>query len=70
LKNHFWSGEHVPDDGKDSYPLPFHPLELGEVALKEFFGYQLEGFGDPAPLQPESIPLVRYKRTASWWKLW
>ena len=52
------------------YPLPFHPLEMGEAALKEFFGYQLEGFGDAPPLQPESIPLVKFKRGRRRWKLW
>lgn len=68
----FWSGENpvTVDDGEDDYPLPFHPLELGEAALKEFFGYQLEGFVDPTLLQPESIPLLKYKRTRSRWKLW
>jgi len=68
----FWSGQNpaTADDEKDNYPLPFHPLELGEAALKEFFGYQLEGFFDPTLLQPESIPLVKYKRARSWWKLW
>jgi hypothetical protein len=60
----YWSGRHpaVKDEG-DEYPYPFHPLELGEAALKEFFGYQLEGYIDPALLKPESIPLIRYKRT-------
>jgi hypothetical protein len=67
----FWAGQHpVPDDGKDSYPLPFHPLELGEVALKEFFGYQLEGPVDSTLLEPESIPLIKYRRKRSGWKLW
>ncbi len=67
----FWSGQNpVTVDDKDQYPLPFHPLELGEAALKEFFGYQLEGVDGPKLLQPESIPLVKYKRTRSWWKLW
>ena len=66
----FWSGRHpATDDGEDAYPLPFHPLELGEVVLKEFFGYQLEGFGDPAPIDPEAIPLLKYKRRSRW-KLW
>ncbi|MFC0431691.1 DUF6928 family protein [Kutzneria buriramensis] len=36
----YWEGEHAVDD----YPLPFHPLELGERALYEFFGFFLEGF--------------------------
>jgi hypothetical protein len=68
----FWSGQNpvTVDDDEDDYPLPFHPLELGEAALKEFFGYQLEGLDGPKLLQPESIPLVKYKRTRSWWKLW
>lgn len=70
----YWSGEHPAVDSeeeKDAYPFPFHPLELGEEALKDRFGYQLEGFIDPSLLEPESIPLVRYKRTrSSWWKLW
>jgi hypothetical protein len=67
----FWSGEHPPsDDDQNDCPFPFHPLELGEAALKEFFGYQLEGFIDTTLLEPESIPLVKYKRSRSWWKLW
>lgn len=68
----FWSGQHpvTVDDEQADYPLPFHPLELGEVVLKEFFGYQLEGFLDAALLQPESIPLVKYRRRRSWLKLW
>ncbi|HVZ19345.1 MAG TPA: hypothetical protein VG897_19660 [Terriglobales bacterium] len=67
----FWSGQHpATEDEGSSYPFPFHPLELGEVALKEFFGYQLEGFGDTStPLRPESIPLIKYKRRSRW-KFW
>jgi len=69
----FWSGLHpVGDEGDDDndYPFPFHPLELGEAALKEFFGYQLEGFIDPELLKPESVPLIKYKRKRSRWKFW
>ena len=70
----YWSGDHPAVDSeeeKDAYPFPFHPLELGEETLKERFGYQLEGFIDPSLLEPESIPLVRYKRSrSSWWKFW
>ena len=66
----FWSGQHPAAAGdENTYPFPFHPLEMGEVALKEFFGYQIEGFGDRAPLQPESIPLIKYKRRRRW-NLW
>lgn len=70
----YWSGERPAveaDEEMDAYPFPFHPLELGEEALKDRFGYQLEGFIDPSLLEPESIPLVRYKRSRSpWWKFW
>jgi len=68
----YWSGQHpaVDDDEAHAYPFVFHPLELGEAALKEFFGYQLEGFVDPGH-EPESIPLVIYKRSRPrWWKFW
>lgn len=66
----FWSGEHPATNSDDDYPFPFHPLELGEAALKEFFNYQLEGFIDPTLLQAESIPFVKYKRSRSKWKFW
>ena len=70
----YWSGEHPAVDSeeeKDDYPFPFHPLELGEATLKAQFGYQLEGYIDASLLEPESIPLVRYKRTRTpWWKFW
>ncbi|WP_227816278.1 DUF6928 family protein [Nitrogeniibacter aestuarii] len=70
----YWFGAYPAvddDEAPEAYPLPFHPLDLGEAALKDRFGYQLEGFVDPSLLAPESIPLVRYKRSRSpWWKLW
>lgn len=70
----YWSGEHPAvdsDEEEDAYPFPFHPLELGEATLKDRFGYQLEGLIDDTLLEPESIPLIRYKRSRSlWWKLW
>ncbi|PPC90707.1 MAG: hypothetical protein CTY34_06860 [Methylobacter sp.] len=68
----YWSGAHpAVDDEEDAYPFPFHPLELGEATLKEQFGYQLEGYIDASLLEPESIPLVRYKRSRTpWWKFW
>jgi hypothetical protein len=72
----FWFGQHPavdPDDedeGDPPYPGPFHPLELGEAALREFFGYNLEGDIDPLLLEPESIPLAHFKRKTSKFKLW
>lgn len=70
----YWSGGHPAiDDGdaEDAYPFPFHPLDLGEAALRDQFGYQLEGRIDPVLLEPETIPLLRYRRKRSpWWKFW
>jgi hypothetical protein len=67
----YWSGDHPasdPANEEPAYPLPFHPLKLGEAALLDLFGYQLEGFVDPSHLEPEEVPLVRYKRSKSWWR--
>lgn len=70
----FWSGDRPAvddDDEADAYPFPFHPLDLGEATLKDQFGYQLEGYIDASLLEPESVPLIRYKRSRSpWWKFW
>lgn len=69
----YWQGAHPVevDAGDPPYPLPFHPLELGEAALREYFGYQLEGIYDPSQLQPESIPMLRYARKKRpWWAFW
>ncbi len=70
----YWAGQHPaldPEEEDASYPFPFHPLELGEAALLDFFGYQLEGIMDPSHLEPEEIPLNRFKRSkSSWWKVW
>ena len=64
------AGEHPaldPQDDEDDYPLDFHPLELGEAALLELFGYQIEGMADATQLAPERIPLMCFKRRRSWW---
>lgn len=77
----YWEGRHPavdPEEEPSAYPFAFHPLELGEAALLEFFGYQLEGFMDPSHLEPEDIPLMRFKRSKLepakqskvWWKRW
>ena len=69
----YWSGKHPVgvDEDADAYPLPFHPLELGEAPLMDRFGYQLEGDIVATLLEPATIPLVRFQRTRSaWWKFW
>ncbi len=70
----YWDSKHPAVDPEDeeepAYPFPFHPLELGEAALLEFFGYQIEGHPNDWLFEPETIPLVRYKRKKSRWRLW
>lgn len=78
----YWEGAHPavdPEEEPDGYPLPFHPLELGEAALRELFGFQLEGFVDPSLLEPERIRLFKFEpsdfqpspaTTRPWWKFW
>jgi len=68
----YWAGQYpaVDEAEADAYPFPFHPLELGEAALAELFGYQLEGVPDSKLLEPDTIPLVRYKRLRSRWRFW
>ena len=75
----YWAGERPldVDDEEIEYPFPFHTLALGESALLAFFGYQLEGSGyDEGEdlFDPETIPLLRFKRVKvkekPWWKFW
>ena len=71
----YWSGAYPAfeedDSEQDAYPFQFHPLELGETTLKNHFGSQLEGVVDTTLLEPETIPLMRYKRfRLPWWKFW
>lgn len=69
----YWAGTYPavdPEDGEEEYPFAFHPLELGEAVLLEYFGYQLEGIVDSTQLEPENVPLMRFKRTKSWWRFW
>ena len=69
----YWAGQHPAcEPGEDpDYPLEFHPLDLGEAALASLFGYHLEGPIDTTLVDPEKVPLARFKRVKkAWWKLW
>ena len=68
----YWAGSHpaVEDPEEESYPFPFHPLELGEATLLEFFGYQLEGAIDAMVFDPFDVPLMRFERSRPWWRFW
>ncbi|MEU7870806.1 hypothetical protein [Dactylosporangium sp. NPDC049140] len=62
----YWAGEHPvePDEDEDPYPLPFHPLELAEDVLREWFGFVHEGqpYADDPDLY--RIPLAGFLATA------
>jgi hypothetical protein len=66
----YWKGEYPAVDPKEEYPFKFHPLDLGEAALSEFFGYVLEGAYESSLFEPEDVPLLGFKRVKPWWKLW
>lgn len=54
----YWAGEHAELEG---YPLPFHPLELGEEALRSFFGFVYEGRPQLGDIEPADIALVGFR---------
>jgi hypothetical protein len=69
----YWNGEFPaldPEENEDDYPFRFHPLDLGEAALREFFGYVLEGAVDSTLIEPENLPLLGFRRTKPRWKFW
>ncbi|WP_329239283.1 hypothetical protein OG417_37355 [Actinoallomurus sp. NBC_01490] len=63
----FWAGERpvepVPEWDDGPYPLPFHPLELGEEALRALLGFVIEGFLEPDDVDPEEVRLHGFRVT-------
>jgi len=64
----YWAGERPvesipgwPDEGP--YPLPFHPLDLGEDALRALFGFILEGRPSPEDVDAYSVPVLGFRVT-------
>lgn len=62
----FWAGEHpvepVPGwPAEGPYPLPFHPLDLGEEALRFFFGFVPEGWPEPEGMDPDQVALQGFR---------
>lgn len=55
----FWEGDH-PVRHAPEYPLPFHPLELGNAVLRECFGFVLEGHEGPDCFDPEDAELLAF----------
>jgi hypothetical protein len=61
----YWAGEHPvePILGEGPYPLPFHPLELGEEALRALFGFVLEGHRAPDDIDAHGVHLHGFRVT-------
>ena len=59
----YWAGDHPAvdaEDGDDSYPFVFHPLELAEAALGTLFGFVYEGPPSLEVVDPDDIPLAAF----------
>lgn len=62
----YWAGDHPVDpdpdwEDEEPYALPFHPLELGEDALRALAGFFLEGWPHPDEVEADSVPLNGYQ---------
>ncbi|MFH8386226.1 DUF6928 family protein [Kitasatospora sp. NPDC018058] len=59
----YWAGERRaevipwPDEDAEPYALPFHPLEMGEDALRALCGFIVEGRPDPGDVDAVAIGL-------------
>uniref|UniRef100_UPI003AF1B53D DUF6928 family protein n=1 Tax=Streptomyces TaxID=1883 RepID=UPI003AF1B53D len=59
----YWAGkrpaEVIPWPGEDEepYPLPFHPLDMGEDALRALCGFIVEGRPEPSDVDADDIEL-------------
>ncbi|MFF8848005.1 DUF6928 family protein [Streptomyces sp. NPDC015127] len=60
----YWTGNHSVSH-TPNYPLPFHPLDLGNEALRNFFGFILEGRPSADCFDPEEITLCGFRNIES-----
>jgi hypothetical protein len=58
----FWAGERP--FGSD-YPLPFHPLDMAEAAVRTVLGISAEGHPAPRHVGPDRIQLQLFRRGSS-----
>ncbi|GIF70583.1 DUF6928 family protein [Asanoa siamensis] len=60
----YWAGLRPVEDDEEPYPLPFHPLELGEDALAALCGFVVEG--NPPAGMPDAarVPLAAFRLRA------
>lgn len=64
----YWAGSHPvsPTPGwpnQRPYPLPFHPLDLGEQALRSLFGFVVEGRPGRDDVEPFDVHLHGFRVT-------
>ncbi|MEW2356205.1 hypothetical protein [Spirillospora sp. NPDC029432] len=63
----YWAGEHpvepVPGwpGAGEPYPLRFHPLDLGEAALRALLGFVVEGLPLPTDIDAGSVELAGFR---------
>lgn len=62
----YWAGQHPvePAPGwpnQEPYALPFHPLELGEDALRAMFGFIIEGYPNPDDIDPDEVHMHEFR---------
>ncbi|MDX3571107.1 DUF6928 family protein [Streptomyces sp. ID05-47C] len=63
----YWAGEHPadvipwPDEDEEPYPLPFHPLEMGEDALRALCGFIQEGRSEENDVHADHIRLHGFR---------
>lgn len=47
--------------GEEPYPLPFHPLSLGEKALRALFGFVMDSAGQEDDIDPFAVPMLGFR---------
>ena len=50
-----------PDE--DPYPLPFHPLDLGQAAQRHLFGFVTDGPDHPDDVSTGEVDLLGFRVT-------
>ncbi|HEX4832109.1 MAG TPA: hypothetical protein VH478_13580 [Trebonia sp.] len=63
----YWAGEHpaerAPAGDDEPCPLPFHPLDFGEEALRALFGFVIEGRPQPGDVKARKVPMHAFRVT-------
>ncbi|GLI01455.1 DUF6928 family protein [Phytohabitans aurantiacus] len=58
----YWAGQH-PVESEDPYPLPFHPLDLAQAALRHLFGFATDGPPGAGDVPADAVDLLGYRVT-------